>query len=175
MDKETIIGKPVAGRWVVVNTQANREQFALEHLARQDFETYCPMILKRIRHARRTRDVARPMFPGYLFVMTDPEQQRWRPIKSTRGVRTLVCCGDAISYLDERFIASLKARELNGTIVKPSNPFKIGQRVQLAGGPFDGLVASIIEMDAKDRFRVLMDLLNGQVKVHVEQHGIVAV
>jgi hypothetical protein len=38
----------------------------------------------------------------------------------------------------------------------------------LAGGPFDGLIGTIIEMDEKERLTVLMDLLNGRVKVNVE-------
>jgi transcriptional antiterminator RfaH len=154
--------------WVVVNTQPHREHIALDNLARQEFQAYCPMMRKRVRHARRTQEVLRPLFPGYLFVRVNPDLQRWRPILSTYGVRTLVCCGDRPSFLDEGFIDGLKARELDGAIVRPASPYRPGQQVKMAGGAFDGLIATILEMDEKDRLVVLMDLLNRPTKVKVE-------
>ena len=162
-------------RWVVVNTHPNREPYAIEHLVRQEFEPYCPFIQKRIKHARKSYDARRPMFPGYVFVRIERDLQRWRPIMSTFGVRSLVRCGNQLSFLDDGFIVSLRAREVNGAIAKPVNPFSVGQQVQMAGGAFDGLVASIIEMDDKGRLGVLMNMLNGQVKVKVEARHVVAV
>lgn len=154
--------------WVAVNTQAHRESIAVENLERQEFEVYFPRLLKRIRHARKADNVLRPMFPGYLFVKVHSNLQHWRPIKSTIGVRTVVSCGNQPSILSDTFIASLKAREIDGAIVRPDSPYQIGQQICLAGGPFDGLIGTIIEMDQKERLTVLMDLLNGRVKVNVE-------
>ena len=156
------------GVWAAVNTQPHREAIARENLARQDFDVYCPMLRKRVRHARKAQDVLRPMFPGYLFVRINPELQRWRPIKSTIGVRSIVSCGDRLSLIDQGFIDALKAREINGAIARPDTPFRVGQQIRLAGGPFDGLVGTIIELGDKDRLTVLMNLLNGFVKVHAE-------
>ena len=156
--------------WIVVNTHAHREQIALENLARQAFNTYCPMLRKRIRHARRTQEVLRPLFPGYLFVGVNEHLQRWRPMLSTYGVRTLVCCGGQPSFLDGGFVEGLKAREIDGAIVRPASPYAPGQRVRMAGGAFDGLIATILEMDEKDRLVVLMHLLNRPTKVKVGAH-----
>lgn len=154
--------------WVAVNTQPQRESIALENLRRQKFETYCPRILRRIRHARKARDVLCPMFPGYVFVGIESDQQHWRPIKSTIGVRSVVSCGDRLSLLSDAFIANLKAREIDGAIVRPESSYQVGQQVRIAGGPFDGLIGTIVEMDEKERLTVLMDLLSGRVKVHVD-------
>ncbi|MCL4765387.1 MAG: transcriptional activator RfaH [Hyphomicrobiaceae bacterium] len=152
---------------MAVNTQPHRERIALENLDRQSFEAYCPMIQRRIRHARRTMDVSRPLFPGYLFVRTNPDLQRWRPILSTYGVRRIIGCGERLSFIEDGLIAGLKAREVDGVIVRPVEPYRLGQQVRMRGGPLDGLVATIIEMDEKDRLVVLMDLLNQSVKVKV--------
>jgi transcriptional antiterminator RfaH len=51
----------------------HREHVAIENLTRQKFVVYCPMELKRIRHARRTQDVVRPLFPGYIFAEVLPD------------------------------------------------------------------------------------------------------
>lgn len=150
--------------WAAVNTQPHRESLALEHLRRQDFECYCPMVSKRVRHARRQYQTLRPLFPGYLFVALDLAVQRWRPILSTAGVRTLVRNGDRPALLAPELVAALKAREVDGAVTRPSSPFQVGQSVRIAGGALDGLVARIVEMDEKERLVVLLDLLGGPIR-----------
>ena len=102
-----------SSKWAAVNTQPHREALAIEHLQRQNFECYCPMVRKSVRHARKQHEVLRPLFPGYLFVAIDPDIHRWRPILSTIGVRTLVRCGERLAMLGAEFIDALKARELD--------------------------------------------------------------
>jgi len=48
----------------------------------------------------------------------------------------------------------------------------LGQQVQIAGGPFDGIVATIIEMDEKDRLVVLLQLMNRPIKVKVNSGAV---
>jgi transcriptional antiterminator RfaH len=163
------------GAWVVVNTQPHRERIALDNLARQEFRAYCPLVCKHVSHARRTQDVLRPLFPSYLFVKVDPNVQRWRAILSTFGVRTLVSFGERLSVIPDGLIDGLKAREIEGAIVWPASPYKIGQQVRVVAGAFDGLVATIIEMDERDRVVVLMDMLNRSVNVKLSSHQVVAI
>lgn len=160
------LGKPKG--WAVLNTHPHREHIVLQHLERQDFLAYCPMIRRRRSHARRVSDVLRPMFPGYVFAKTTSSEQRWRPLSSTIGVRSIVRCGDELSLLDDAFVQGLKARETDGAICRPEAPYQVGQQVKLSGGAFDGLVATIIEMHERDRLTVLMNLLNRPVKVELE-------
>ena len=155
--------------WAVVNTHPHREHIALQHLERQDYFAYCPLVRRRRSHARRVSDVLRPMFPGYVFVKLSENMQIWRPLGSTIGVRSVVRCGDKMSLLDDAFVKSLKAREIDGAICRPETPYQVGQQVKMSGGAFDGLVATIIDMHERDRLTVLMDLLNRPVKVKVEE------
>jgi transcriptional antiterminator RfaH len=164
------LGRPVG--WAVVNTQPHKENLALENLERQGFGAYCPLIKRWRSHARRADEVLRPLFPSYLFVKIDPEQQLWRPILSTLGVRTLVRCGDRLSLIEDAFVQSLKARELDGVIARPASPYRVGQQVRMAGGAFDGLVATIVEMHEKERLTVLMQLLSQAVKVKIDEQQI---
>jgi transcriptional antiterminator RfaH len=156
-----------AARWIVISTHPHQEHFALENLQRQAFKTYCPMIRKRRSHARRIETVLRPLFPGYLFVQLNLALQRWRPIVSTYGVRGIVRAGERPGSIDDDFIANLRSREIEGAIARPANPYRIGQRVQINTGPFDQLIATIIEMDEKDRLVVLLDIMKRGVKVQL--------
>jgi transcriptional antiterminator RfaH len=163
------------GKWVVVNTHPHKEALAIENLQRQDFRSYCPMARKRIRHARREQDVLRPLFPGYVFAQVDTTLHRWRSIISTFGVRSLVSFGDRLSFLQDGFIQTLMAREVDGAIVRPTSPYVVGQHVRISGGAFDGIVATIIEMNEKDRLTVLLNLLNRPVKAKMEISDVAAI
>jgi len=154
----------------VVAANPHCERIALEHLRRQNFGAYCPSVTRRVRHARRSCDVQRPLFPGYLFVRM--HIRYWRPILSTVGVRSILRCGEKLSLLSDSFIQALRERELNGVICLPDHPFEVGQKVRITGGPFDGLVATIISMNEKDRLSVLMELLRRSVKVSVGEHHV---
>jgi transcriptional antiterminator RfaH len=155
--------------WVVVNTHANQETVAQRNLIIQGYDVYRPVIRKRIRHARRTDDVLRPLFPCYLFVRLNMRTMRWRPILSTVGVRSVVRSGDTPSLLPEGLIDDLKAREKDGVITRPASSRVIGDVVRLARGPFEGLAGQIIELCERDRLIVLMNFLNQPVKVMVSQ------
>jgi transcriptional antiterminator RfaH len=159
--------------WIVVNTQPHRERLAVEHIRNQGFNVYCPMMRRRIKHARRTYDALRPLFPSYLFVALDPDQTQWRPLMSTIGVRSVVRNGERPSILDHRFVAAMQAREIEGAIVKPTSPYRVGDMVKMSGGAFDSFVAEIIALDDRQRLVVLLDFLNQRVKVRVEAHAVV--
>jgi transcriptional antiterminator RfaH len=154
--------------WIVVNTHPHKETAAIANLSNQGYGSYCPMVRKRVRHARRTRDVLRPLFPGYVFVELGERNDGWRPVLSTLGVRSLVRNGESPSRLDDGFVVGLRAREIDGAIVLPGVRFAAGQKVKITDGPFDGTIATILSLDEKDRLIVLMDLLNRPVRVHLE-------
>src|SRR5690242_10696571 len=96
------------GGWAVVAANPHCERIALEHLRRQNFGAYCPSVTRRVRHARRSCDVQRPLFPGYLFVRM--HIRYWRPILSTVGVRSILRCGEKLSLLSDSFIQALRER-----------------------------------------------------------------
>lgn len=156
---------PATAGWAAVNTQPHREHVAQQHLERQGYVVYCPRMRRTIRHARKSQDVLRALFPGYVFVELGPHVARWRPILSTVGVRSLVRNADRPSMLDPRFIEGLKAREIDGVVVRPRVPYEIGQQVAITGGPFDGIIARIVEMPEADRLVVLVDLLSRPVEL----------
>ena len=97
--------------WFVVQTQPRAEAKAKRHLINQGFTTYLPVYRRRVRHARRSEIALRPLFPGYLFVRLDPEQQRWRSINGTAGVRQILTDGNSPRYVPDRIIDEIIARE----------------------------------------------------------------
>lgn len=82
---------PRSPRWYVAAIMAGYEATAVEHLSRQGFTPYVPMLTERARNERgKLIEVTRPRFRGYGFVRFDLDDNTWHAINGTRGVRHLL-------------------------------------------------------------------------------------
>jgi transcriptional antiterminator RfaH len=157
-------------RWYVVHSQVNGEAKAAQNLLRQGYQVYLPRYVKRRRHARKVDFVARPLFPRYLFVAIDMATQRWRSIQSTLGVAHLVNNGDAPAVVPAGIIAALKARENDkGLIAIDARPkFARGDKVRVLAGAFMDSAGLFDGMEDRDRVSILLDMLGGRIRVHLD-------
>ena len=149
-------------------THPHKERFARENLLRQGFVVYQPLILKRVSHARRVQHLPRALFPGYLFVAAEPETSRWRALGGTLGVRSFIRIGNKPALMSGRFIAELRAREIDGVISRPPVPFQPGDTIRVVRGPFEGTVAKILNAGERDRVAVLLELLHRDVVANLD-------
>lgn len=166
----------LAERWYVVQTKVNSELKASNNLVQQGFGVYLPRFLKSTRHARRTRMVAAPLFPRYLFVKIDVTSQRWRAIQSTIGISHFVLQGDAPASVANDVISGLKASEDRaGFIPMQRKPlFNPGDQVRVLNGPFASSIGVYDGMADGERIAVLFDLLGRKVSVAFDGHSVVA-
>jgi transcriptional antiterminator RfaH len=160
--------------WGVVQTQPHRERLAVEHLTRQEFRTYCPMVKVQRRRGQGFIESLRPLFPNYVFIELLNANQRWRPVSSTFGVRKLITFGDRPGLIADAFITALKAREQDGVIARPRNPYQIGQQVKISQGPFEGIVGTILSVGERDRLVILLSLMQRGVEVRLDSDQVIA-
>ena len=162
--------------WYVVQTQVNGEAKAAQNLLRQGYEIYLPRYLKRRRHARKVDFVAKPLFPRYLFVAVDMVTQRWRPIQSTLGVSHLVTIGNDPAAVPDAIVVALKAREDTRGFVKMDRrpKFVAGDRVRVLAGVFMDSAGLFDGMGAHERVAILLDMLGGKVRVHLDADMVAA-
>lgn len=154
-------------QWYVANTHVNAETTAAAHLRRQGFNVYLPMHKKFHSHARRRQWVSRALFPRYLFVGVNEQNQRWRAIKSTIGISHLISFDGTPTPIHDDIIESLRAREdeTGMIMLATSSLFKKGDPVKLLGGALNEQVGLFDSMDDKMRVTVLLDLLGRQLRV----------
>jgi transcriptional antiterminator RfaH len=158
---------PSSAQWFVISTKARREQFAQDQLGRRGVESFLPRILEPAR--LRMQPVVAPLFPGYLFVHIDLEEQYF-DVVWTPGVRKFVGFGSLPCALEEPVVEFLRARAGREGIVHAMPVYKAGDIVRIKYGPLEGLVG-IIENPGggRGRVRVLMELLRRQTRVEVPQ------
>jgi transcriptional antiterminator RfaH len=157
--------------WSVVRSLPKREAFAAERLrVDHGFETFLPVVA--------TKRASAPLFNSYFFVRI---VDRWRLINSTFGVLCLVRVGDCPARCPDHEIDSLKAMIDGHGFVRlpeiPATPIRrkiaIGAKVRIAAGPFSGMSGLYAGMGAKDREKILLNLLGSQRPVLVPSNLVV--
>jgi len=142
--------------WSVLQCEPQRERLVRLLLMRKNFETYLPRI--------RVRQRIQLLFPSYLFVWID---QQWSACLFCPHVTQMLMSGGHPARLPENFVHELKNRERGGFVrlPRPSAAFRLGQRVRITRGSFEGQLGVYDGMSGKERERVLLDLLGQAVPV----------
>jgi transcriptional antiterminator RfaH len=146
--------------WFLVHARPRQEAIAEEHLRRQGYEAYFPRVqLPRLRSSRWV-DSIDALFPRYLFVGIRAGEQSLHPVRSTRGVSTVVRFGERYAPVPEALLDSLKAfQDVRGVHVLNKRPFNRGDRVHVIAGPFQGLEAIFEMQQGADRVRLLIEFI----------------
>lgn len=150
-------------RWYLIQTRPRQEARAEEHLQRQHYECWRP--LRPAAGGKQPARHAEPLFPGYLFIRLDRDQDNWYPIRSTRGVSRVVSFGGQPTPVQDELIEQLRQRLAVPALLAAS--FNPGERVQVSGGGFHELEAIFVASDGEQRSIILLNLLHRQQKVTV--------
>lgn len=157
--------------WYLVYAKPRQERIALEHLNRQGYEAYLPLLRTR-RHGREINKLV-PMFPRYLFVNLTPEKDNFSPIRSTFGVSQLVRFGRDYAILPDDFIASLRGQsDEKGSIEVPEEALVRGDPVEIFDGAMTGYGAIFSENIGKDRVALLLKIADRQVRIEAARSSV---
>lgn len=155
--------------WFCVRTQTKREHIAAKHLREiEGIEVFCPRIKYRKASRRGKIWWLEPLFPGYLLAKFNLSEME-RAVTFCQGVRGLVRFGSEIPHIPEAFVTSLiqqvsqQSSEEN-ELITVSPTLSIGDEVEIANGPFQGMRGTIQEVaPASERVKILLEFL-GQVQ-----------
>ena len=157
--------------WYLVHTKPAREKSAQQHLERQGYETYLPLVeagLRRQDGARKRRSSA--LFPRYLFVHLDNEGDNWSPIRSTVGVSALVRFGANAASVPDGLIDALKNREqADGTLEMEEPAISPGAKVRIVDGAMHGYEAVFKTVSGKDRVQLLLHIAGGIARLELSR------
>ncbi len=152
--------------WYVVRTKPQCEYLAARGLRRDGFQIFLPLVGSPTPRAGR-RDS--PLFPGYLFLRYDVDNQDWPSLRQMPGILGWVRLGGVVPAIPDEVV------DLLGERVRLINQggglwtrFEKGQRVQVVSGRMEGLAEVIEEpRSPEDRVRVLLDFMGRQVPAQV--------
>ena len=150
--------------WYLVYCKARQEDAAAKALEEQGYIVYLPKLKVRKRRASGVIHVEEPLFPRYLFVAVEGEEQSIGPVQYTRGVQNLVKFGTVILPIPERIVLDLKEEEDPDTgfhrLELPG--LELGDAVHIRSGAFAGMEGIFQARSGKHRVVVLLSILGQQ-------------
>jgi transcriptional antiterminator RfaH len=163
-----------AERWYVVRAQPRKETMAEINLHRQGFRTFLPRLTKTVRHARQTRTVKAPLFPGYLFTPLDMTRDQWRRINGSFGVLSLIMGGEQPKPVPYGVVEELIALVKEDDTVDWGRRLTPGGTVRILTGPFADQLGTLESLDDHGRARVLLEIMGAARTVTLEGRSLFA-
>lgn len=158
--------------WYVVQTQARRESVAESCLTGFCRAVFYPRYRARVSVHGYRREVARPLFPGYLFAAFDVAR-RLRAVNYAYGVRRVLQSGGWPAEVAAELVAAIEARMRDGYVVLDPPPLSPGQRVEVVEGPLRGYTGIFQgDLSGARRVVILLDLLRSNTEVIVAREAI---
>jgi len=160
--------------WFVAVTHPWAERVAYEKLVEDGFVAYSPTyeLCRVVRGARRCRDA--PLFPGYIFVESS---DRWRDVRSTRGVLGLLPVGrEKPSSLSGSLVAELRSRIESGEFETPSGDAWLlsllpGADLRVTSGAYSDRIGKFLGRE-RGRIFLLLQLFNRDLEVPLPAHTV---
>jgi transcriptional antiterminator RfaH len=162
--------------WFCLKAQPKHEHIAGMNLRRQmDVPCFSPRVRFRKATKRGAVWFVEAMFPGYLFAQfVYPKQHR--QVQHLPGVQGIVQFGDYVATLDDLTIDALRQHAGEDAIVPIDTSLKVGQAVEITEGPMRGLEAVVTQvLPAKERIRVLLELLGGTIEAEIATPSVLPV
>ena len=155
--------------WIVARNKPNQDKIALINLERQNFEFFQPTFKTMSRIQNKFKEMIKPVFPGYIFIAINIEDNNWHKINNTRGISRIIVFGNEIPLIHCQLIKELQHRfSLNNT-PKAVEPFEVGMNAKITNRPFAQLIGKIEEIDADQRIWILVDILGTQTRVSINK------
>ena len=153
-------------RWFVIHTEARAEYLASYALNRDGYQTYFP----RIRAAYpRLGHMNTPLFPGYLFLRLDPDNDGWPVFRPSHKIVGYVRFGIEIPSLSDTVVNDLMERvsSINEGGKLPI-AFQEGDVVEVTMSSFN-TTARVLESgnSSKGTVKVLLEFMGRLVNAEV--------
>ena len=153
--------------WYLLQTKPNAHVTARDHLRRQGFDVFLPLILKTTKKNNKFVDTTAPLFPGYLFMGSALDPVPWKSINGTRGVSKAVTLDGVYRPVNSDIIEGLQSRCDDGGVVQSLNDIVPGDSVKIERGPFAEFICTVENIQDDRRAWVLIYLLKQHTKAKV--------
>lgn len=152
--------------WFALQVRTRHESLVVSHLTARGYEPFLPIYTCRRKWSDRVKEVALPLFPGYVFCRLDVANRL--PILSAPGVASILGIAKNPTPIDEREIAAIRAATLSDLPREPWPFLKVGQAVKIERGPLSGIEGILTDFKGQHRLVLSVTLLQRSVAVEVE-------
>jgi transcriptional antiterminator NusG len=171
------------GRWYVVHTYSGYENkvrsnlfnvMASRNMEDRVFEVVIPMEDVVEFKAGKKVTVQKKVFPGYLLVRCDLDDDVWGAIRNTPGVTGFVGPGTKPTPLSRREVESILQVKADGAEAptkrtRPRLEYEVNETVRVKEGPFADFSGQIAEINEDQlKLKVLVNIFGRETPVELE-------
>jgi transcriptional antiterminator NusG len=173
-----------SGQWYVIHSYAGYEnkvksnlesRIASMNMEERIFEVVIPMEdVIEFKNGKK-QVVSKKVFPGYLLVRLDLDDDSWYVVRNTPGVTGFVGLGARPTPLSRREVENIlqvKAEDGEGTSTKKSRPrmeYELGESVRVREGPFADFSGTIAEINEDQlKLKVLVNIFGRETPVELD-------
>jgi len=183
-EEEVVVESPYdrPGQWFVVHTYAGYEnkvksnlnsRIASMNMEERIFEVVIPMEdVIEFKNGKKVV-VQKKVFPGYLLVRCDLDDDSWYVVRNTPGVTGFVGLGARPTPLSRKEVESILQVKVDGTETakktRPRLEYEEGETVRVKEGPFADFTGTISEINEDQlKLKVLVNIFGRETPVELE-------
>jgi transcriptional antiterminator NusG len=172
------------GHWFVIHSYAGYEnkvksnlesRIASMNMEERIFEVVIPMEdVIEFKNGKK-QVVSKKVFPGYLLVRLELDDDSWYVVRNTPGVTGFVGLGARPTPLSRREVENIlqvKAEDGEGAATKKSRPrleYELGESVRVREGPFADFSGTIAEINEDQlKLKVLVNIFGRETPVELD-------
>jgi transcription termination/antitermination protein NusG len=189
VDDEVVEAPPVIesaydrpGRWYVVHTYAGYEnkvksnlesRIASMNMEERIFEVVIPVEdVIEFKNGKK-QVVSKKVFPGYLMVRMDLDDDSWYVVRNTPGVTGFVGLGARPTPLSRKEVEGILQVKVDGQETakkgRPRLEYEEGESVRVKEGPFADFTGTISEINEDQlKLKVLVNIFGRETPVELE-------
>jgi len=173
------------GQWFVVHTYAGYEnkvksnlesRIASMNMEERIFEVVIPVedVIEFNKKNGKKQVVSKKVFPGYLLVRMDLDDDSWYVVRNTPGVTGFVGLGARPTPLSRKEVESILQVKTAGEAeaakkARPRLEYEVGESVRVREGPFADFTGTIAEINEDQlKLKVLVNIFGREPPVELE-------
>lgn len=172
MDQKTKYNQPTnhlhstEKKWFAVYTKYKTEKFVVEKLTKKGVSAYVPLISYTKKYNRKIKEYQVPLINCYVFVCITKEE--YIKVLESEYVKGFLRVGKNLISIPNREISLIKkiVGESEQILAEPS-AYEEGSPVEVISGNLTGLKGTLVTINGKNDFVVILETLGYQLKINI--------
>ena len=164
-------------RWYIVHTYSGYEERVKRSLEQRIktmdaedkiFQVVIPTEDEIEIRAGQRRTVTKKIFPGYVLVEMQMDDESWQVVRNTPGITGFVGGGNKPTPLMEEEVKSILKQMQDGS-PQVKVGFRKGESVRVIDGPFTDFIGTVDEINmGKGKVKILLSLFGRETSVELD-------
>lgn len=173
LNSQWMAGGGIERAWYALYTRHQHEKCVAGTLTGRGFEIFLPLYNALHRWKDRTKQLALPLFPSYVFVQSSLDRRT--DILSVPGVFGFAGSPARPSVIPDIEIEGIRRAMQNNLLIEPHPFLDCGDRVRVVNGPLQDIEGILVRK--RNRFRLVLsiEMLGRAAAVEVDAAAVVRV